>query len=185
MSNPGGNPSSTWTIERVDTLRRMWAAGYSFSEIANELACGFTRNACIGKATRLGLRDSGTKRQVRSTVKATGTNRDGNAGMARRINKAKKEKTPPVVVELPAPYDFRGVTLMDLQIGQCRYPQGDAPVLFCGSPAEPGTSWCAHCRKIVFTPRAWSDKDRRDHGRLIKAAQRAKRRTEIQQVRAA
>ncbi len=44
----------TWTDERVETLKTMWAEGKSASQIAKELG-GITRNAVIGKVHRLGL----------------------------------------------------------------------------------------------------------------------------------
>lgn len=50
----------SWTDERVETLKTMWAEGKSASQIAKELG-GVTRNAVIGKVHRLGLsnRNSG------------------------------------------------------------------------------------------------------------------------------
>ncbi|SNR23348.1 GcrA cell cycle regulator [Paracoccus sediminis] len=44
----------SWTDDRVETLKRMWAEGQSASAIAKELG-GVTRNAVIGKVHRLGL----------------------------------------------------------------------------------------------------------------------------------
>src|SRR3989442_2793761 len=44
----------TWTDERVETLKKLWADGLSASQIAAELG-GITRNAVIGKVHRLGL----------------------------------------------------------------------------------------------------------------------------------
>jgi GcrA cell cycle regulator len=44
----------SWTDERVETLKTMWAEGQSASQIAKELG-GVTRNAVIGKVHRLGL----------------------------------------------------------------------------------------------------------------------------------
>ena len=44
----------SWTDERVETLKRMWAEGLSASQIAKDLG-GVTRNAVIGKVHRLGL----------------------------------------------------------------------------------------------------------------------------------
>ncbi|TMJ76370.1 MAG: GcrA cell cycle regulator, partial [Alphaproteobacteria bacterium] len=44
----------TWTDERVETLKRLWAEGLSASQIAAALG-GVTRNAVIGKVHRLGL----------------------------------------------------------------------------------------------------------------------------------
>ena len=48
-----------WTPERVETLKAMWSAGQSASQIALELG-GITRNAVIGKIHRLGLSNRGT-----------------------------------------------------------------------------------------------------------------------------
>lgn len=61
----------SWTDERVETLKRMWAEGQSASQIAKELG-GVTRNAVIGKVHRLGLsnRVSGGKDDVEEEVPA-------------------------------------------------------------------------------------------------------------------
>ncbi len=48
----------SWTDERVETLKAMWADGKSASQIAKELG-GVTRNAVIGKVHRLGLSNRG------------------------------------------------------------------------------------------------------------------------------
>ena len=44
----------SWTDERVELLKKLWADGLSASQIANELG-SVTRNAVIGKVHRLGL----------------------------------------------------------------------------------------------------------------------------------
>ena len=44
----------SWTEERIDRLKAMWAKGATASQIADELG-GVSRNAVIGKAHRLGL----------------------------------------------------------------------------------------------------------------------------------
>ena len=44
----------SWTEERIDRLKSMWAEGSTASQIAEELG-GVSRNAVIGKAHRLGL----------------------------------------------------------------------------------------------------------------------------------
>jgi GcrA cell cycle regulator len=44
----------SWTDERIDRLKTMWADGATASQIADELG-GVSRNAVIGKAHRLGL----------------------------------------------------------------------------------------------------------------------------------
>src|SRR5437763_16438802 len=44
----------SWTDERVELLKKLWADGLSASQIAGELG-GVTRNAVIGKVHRLNL----------------------------------------------------------------------------------------------------------------------------------
>jgi len=44
----------SWTDERIERLKKMWSAGATASQIADELG-GVSRNAVIGKAHRLGL----------------------------------------------------------------------------------------------------------------------------------
>lgn len=48
------NAETSWTAERIEILKQMWAKGCSANEIARELG-GVSRNAVIGKAHRLGL----------------------------------------------------------------------------------------------------------------------------------
>jgi GcrA cell cycle regulator len=54
----------SWTDERVELLKKLWADGLSASQIAAELG-GITRNAVIGKVHRLGL--SGRAKSSSST----------------------------------------------------------------------------------------------------------------------
>ena len=49
----------SWTDERVELLKTMWAEGKSASQIAKELG-SVTRNAVIGKVHRLGLSSRNT-----------------------------------------------------------------------------------------------------------------------------
>lgn len=44
----------SWTDERIELLKKLWADGLSASQIAGELG-GVTRNGVIGKVHRLGL----------------------------------------------------------------------------------------------------------------------------------
>jgi GcrA cell cycle regulator len=61
----------SWTDERVETLKKMWAEGQSASQIAKELG-GVTRNAVIGKVHRLGLSNrAGAGPEVGTAVPGT------------------------------------------------------------------------------------------------------------------
>ncbi|MDO5614401.1 MAG: GcrA family cell cycle regulator [Paracoccus sp. (in: a-proteobacteria)] len=59
----------SWTDERVETLKRMWAEGQSASAIAKELG-GVTRNAVIGKVHRLGLSNRSEEPEAAPAPKA-------------------------------------------------------------------------------------------------------------------
>ena len=46
---------SVWTSDRVARLTRLWGSGMSARLIAEDLGCGISRDAVIGKAHRLRL----------------------------------------------------------------------------------------------------------------------------------
>lgn len=83
----------SWTDERVETLKRMWAEGQSASQIAKELG-GVTRNAVIGKVHRLGLsnRVGGGKDEAEDDTPA-----------AKPAPEPKVEARPEPVAAKPAP----------------------------------------------------------------------------------
>jgi hypothetical protein len=41
-------------------------------------------------------------------------------------------------------------TLLELEGGDCRYPFGDGPFLFCGDPAQDKSSYCSGHHEICF-----------------------------------
>jgi hypothetical protein len=53
-------------------------------------------------------------------------------------------------------------TLIDLEPGDCRYPFGDGPIVFCGSNAVAGSSYCLPhkilCTKATDHPARGADK---------------------------
>ena len=73
---------ATWTDERVELLKKLWADGLSASQIATELG-NVTRNAVIGKVHRLGL--SGRAKDVKA---ASATPR------ARKVTRAPSAPAP-------------------------------------------------------------------------------------------
>jgi GcrA cell cycle regulator len=82
MPASGGSPQEleqnltmSWTEERIERLKKMWADGATASQIADELG-GVSRNAVIGKAHRLGLEQRpspvkpGEEKEARKTAPA-------------------------------------------------------------------------------------------------------------------
>ncbi|MGI8705509.1 MAG: GcrA family cell cycle regulator [Sphingomicrobium sp.] len=86
----------SWTDERIERLKKMWADGATASEIADKLG-GVSRNAVIGKAHRLGL-------QARPSPVKPGEEKGRSAAAAKAAPKArgKAAAKPAPAPEKPA-----------------------------------------------------------------------------------
>jgi GcrA cell cycle regulator len=88
----------SWTEERIERLKKMWAAGSTASQIAEDLG-GVSRNAVIGKAHRLGLeqRPSPVKpgeEKAKKPTKATAAKAPPPAPKAESAAPSAKAKDP-------------------------------------------------------------------------------------------
>jgi GcrA cell cycle regulator len=155
----------SWTEERIETLRRLWAEGLSASQIASALG-GVSRNAVIGKIHRLGL-SGRVKTQKARPARSAGSAGGGAAVAARPASAPPRvmavgaaavkvvEREEPVTARVPAPAEVvplhGGVTLLDLKTSSCRWPLGDPSeesFRFCGTRTQPGETYCAcHAEK--------------------------------------
>jgi GcrA cell cycle regulator len=163
----------SWTDERVETLKRLWAEGFSASQIASELG-NITRNAVIGKVHRLGLSGrakaatAGAPRQRKARAHAM--LRDarpavrGNTALAQAFEY--EVETQPTVVDNVVPMGQRR-SLLELTEGTCRWPIGDpgnADFFFCGGQTATCLPYCSyHCR-IAYQPA----NVRRDRRQLVR-----------------
>jgi hypothetical protein len=148
-----------WMPEHDEVLRLRRTQGVSFSEIARELDCGFSRNACIGRAKRIGLVGVAPVREKKSRQRKQ---------YPRKPSQSRNRSLPPEPIpELTYSTEFLGVSLFDLTSGMCRYPKGEGvDTLFCGQPVKPDTSWCPHCSQIVYAQRnnlSEAERERRQH----------------------
>jgi len=136
-----------WTAEQDDLLRKLYEptkeGRLSASQIAAEMACGFTRNAIIGRIHRLKLplrgqimRAPRLKRQRIESIRMVRANSNSNA--IRIIESATLESAKLRCAEV----EPRNVALIDLSPEGCRYPYGDGPFLFCDHPKVDGQSYC-------------------------------------------
>lgn len=141
-------PITPWTDCRVERLIYLWDVdGRSAGEIVDLLG-GTTRNAVLGKLSRLGKLGS---RQKGKTRRHTG-------GMRRRsspprpkvvVKRAPLFRAPrriaPISLSAFGEPEPRIFNVLDLREGHCRYPSGDPGTpefAFCGHPA-PGP-YCTH-----------------------------------------
>jgi GcrA cell cycle regulator len=168
-----------WTDEAVADLRLRWDRGETCSEIG--AAIGATRNAVIGKVTRLGL--PGRKASTRAALSAAEVKaklkarNDAHtvAQRARRLSarldiSAGERAAPREIVVQPVNHEPLNIPFGDLRplsrerSNQCRFiaaePAGP-DYLACGLETPPGESWCAHCTKIVhYRPPELTEQDR-------------------------
>ena len=103
----------SWTEERIERLKKMWADGATASQIADELG-GVSRNAVIGKAHRLGLE------QRPSPVKAG-------------EEKEAKKPAPTAAVPKPAP--------PKAEVQKAAAPAPAVPPAVHSSPQRPATEF--------------------------------------------
>lgn len=150
---------SDWTEERVETLKKLWADGYSASQIAMQLR-GVTRNAVVGKVHRLGLpaRPTTSRRKrhrprLHSAVKPMAVRAAEQIDVDRQKVFELMLDTPEELVIPPA----ERKTIDKLEPHHCRWPIGDprSPDFhFCGKHRVEGKSYCEHhVRRAYVTTR--------------------------------
>jgi hypothetical protein len=125
---------------------------YSNSAIAWMLSREFNialgRNAIIGKIARLGL------------VHRHGASKGGGSKPGRVPPRPKPVKSIPDHLPAPAivprtPVERPGtLSLIELRDGDCKWPSGDGPFLFCGRACVPEQPYCAeHLRMAHSEPK--------------------------------
>lgn len=138
----------TWTTQRIDLLKTLWADGQSASVIASHIG-GITRNAVIGKVHRLGLPGRATATRTYAPRRRTETLRT-RIGRTRRSTAAPRARPPRGAAKaLPelAPAPPVAVTVATLTSLTCRWPIGDpfdAGFHFCGRTANESHPYCPH-----------------------------------------
>lgn len=139
-----------WTDDRIAQLRFLWGKGLSYSQIANELG-GVTRNAVIGKASRLGLpprKDQfQSQRITRQRIDRSKKQRKRSLFPAYPVLEEHDDWKPRVVAA-----ESLNLSLLDLAFGQCRYPTSEtSPHFFCGQPQKKDSSFCLAHHAICHT----------------------------------
>lgn len=126
----GPKPGETdWTPEHVATLREMWAAGKTATDIM--LALGIeSRGAVSGKIARLGL------------------SRPLPPPSPRRGYRSEKHADDAYTSRVTLPEGR--MTFADLTDDVCHFPVGEPPFLFCGEPTARGSTYCASCHAIAW-----------------------------------
>lgn len=145
---PAGKRPSAWTDERVEELKRGAARHKSCAEIADAVCLlpgpPISRNAVIGKLSRLGLSTGNIKGDPGKRRKARGATRPKQA----------LEELSDAATELPPDHSEFAMTFFEAMASddRCRYPLGNSADLdefrFCGAKlaTEP---YCARHHKLT------------------------------------
>lgn len=157
----------SWTDERVELLKKLWADGLSASQIANQLG-GVTRNAVIGKVHRLGLSGRATTSRVKTSRARRRPSRPrsdsrpnyvsyGNVALKTVYEEDAEPDLAPLprpVAELYIPPEERA-TILTLTETKCRWPigdPGDEDFHFCGREAGIESPYCEHHNRVAYQP---------------------------------
>jgi GcrA cell cycle regulator len=142
----------TWTDERLELLKSRFEAGQSCRDIA--AAIGVSRNAVIGKLSRLNLtrRNNGHERPARK-----------KAARERRAKTAPRQQyqmlvalygEPQDVTEAPI-HDGHHCSLLELSEERCRWPintPGTEDFCFCGNMPIKSLPYCAGHSRLAYRP---------------------------------
>ena len=161
----------SWTDERVELLKKLWADGLSASQIAAELG-GITRNAVIGKVHRLGL--SG---RAKSPTSAAPRQRKARAHphmlrVSRPTMRGNTALAPAYDYEVEAEPEFidniiplgQRRSILELTEETCRWPIGDpgsTDFFFCGGQTVAALPYCSYHSRIAYQPAGDRRRDRR------------------------
>jgi GcrA cell cycle regulator len=147
---------TTWTAERVALLNDRIRAGFTCGQIACEM--GLSRNAVIGKATRLGLlgqRARARKAAPFRTLRAEPRPKPLTPKRTLMVLWAQPELSFAEVPENSA----NRCSLFELREWHCRWPLGDPTAEsfgFCGNTPVHGLPYCAAHARIGYRPSARS-----------------------------
>ena len=151
----------SWTAERVELLKKLWADGLSASQIANELG-NVTRNAVIGKVHRLGLSGRAKspssaaprprKPRTHSHMLRVRPQMRGNTALA-YAHELEVEPEPELIENI-IPIGQR-CTLLELNDDKCRWPIGDpgsSEFFFCGGKPLASLPYCNYHSRVAYQP---------------------------------
>jgi GcrA cell cycle regulator len=146
---PNQIANATWTSERVDLLKSYVEAGLSCAQIAGEI--GVTRNAVIGKISRLGLSRG---RRAAGPMKHTAQwSRRPAMLNRRRIFRALYTEVPLLTEQQEIVASPDRCSLLDLAEDKCRWPLGDPEARdfsFCANCSVPRLSYCAAHARLAY-----------------------------------
>lgn len=145
--------NQTWTDERVELLKGYFAAGLSCRQIAGEI--GVSRNAVIGKLSRLNLtRDDGHKPRRSTRPDAAKGRAKTEPRRQYHLLKAVYGEPQPAAADEPI-HSTHCCSLLELSEQRCRWPisnPGAEDFRFCGNTPFQGLPYCAGHTRLAYRP---------------------------------
>jgi GcrA cell cycle regulator len=138
----------TWTNERTELLKGHFAAGLTCRQIAAEI--GVSRNAVIGKLSRLGLtRDDKPCPEARQKKAAKGRRARSVPRLQYEILRTVYEGEP--AIGAPVVSEHR-CSLFELSNARCRWPVSmeEEPFAFCGNTPIDGLPYCPGHTRLAY-----------------------------------
>jgi len=159
----------TWTDERVELLKSHFEAGLSCSEIAADI--GVSRNAVIGKLSRLNLTRGRTGDERRPERKALAAARGRKAMPRLQYEMLAAIYGETEFASKPEPIDDANrCSLLELTDNRCRWPistPGAEDFCFCGNASPDGQSYCLGHSRLAYRrtskPRIVREMSRANH----------------------
>jgi GcrA cell cycle regulator len=142
----------TWTKERVALLKDRINAGFTCGQIAGEM--GVSRNAVIGKASRLGLLGQRASARTTTPSRIRGRQARPQATTPQRTLRVLWAQPQLSCGEVPESSANR-CSLFELREWHCRWPIGDPTAKsfgFCGNKPVHGLPYCAAHARIGYRP---------------------------------
>ncbi|MBR0752571.1 GcrA-like regulator [Bradyrhizobium jicamae] len=138
----------TWTTERVEQLKAYFADGLSCRDIAVNI--GVSRNAVIGKLSRLNLTRGGPAPERKTRKTAAESTAKGTPAQQYRLLQVVYEDEPVEDIKVTSAHPC---SLLDLSAQRCRWPI-DVPetddLRFCGNPPLKGTPYCTGHSRLAY-----------------------------------
>ncbi len=152
---------SVWTDAMIARLKVLHSEDKSFEEIARQLRsdfkCNLTRNAAIGRSSRLGLSTRQRVTNVGGTAKraykpAPHKRRKSHNRPAPKALLDQAEALAGEAVSLPPDQSHCAVSLMKLDKHHCRWPIDGAGglMMYCGANALEGGSYCPRHHRLAY-----------------------------------
>ena len=147
----------SWNQQKVDNLKKLWNEGVATSRIGEQL--GFTKNAVIGKAFRLGL-----ERRQNSRKKTAQSQSVSSVTMYRETSVTGNSQITPKreVTRRREKFSFKKSIVGTGSFKSCQWPIGDPleeGFHYCGGQNIPTKPYCIdHYKKAYNVDEKYLDK---------------------------